>query len=253
LLPTFFVSHGAPTLALQRTAATAFFRNLSALVERPKAILMVSAHWETAQATVGTGTETIHDFYGFPEPLYQLKYEPRAADDVAGRAVAALQGIGERVTRDGVRGRDHGMWVPLLLAWPAADIPVAQVSLIHGATPSRHFKIGEALRPLRDQGVLIIGSGSATHNLRQLSPSGATAPWASDFIGWLNTTLEAKDDAALQSWQTVAPHPQTNHPTPEHFDPIFVARGAAAGERSELVHSSWEFGSLSMNAYRFGD
>lgn len=252
MFPTFFVSHGAPTLALQRTAATTFFRSLSTLVERPKAILVVSAHWETDVPTVGTGTETIHDFHGFPEPLYQLRYEPTPAKDVAAHAVAVLKGIGETVAEDAIRGRDHGMWVPLLLAWPEADIPVAQVSLVHGAPASRHFRIGQALKPLRDEGVLIIGSGSATHNLRHLSPNGQTAPWATAFISWLDTTLERNDDAGLQAWQTSAPHARMNHPTPEHFDPIFVARGAAAGEKTTLVHSSWEFGSLSMNAYRFG-
>lgn len=253
MLPTFFVSHGAPTLALQSTAATDFFRQLPTLVERPRSILVVSAHWETAQPTVGTGTETIHDFYGFPEPLYRLRYEPRPASDVAERARQLLAAAGEPVVTDPVRGRDHGMWVPLLLAWPQADIPVVQVSLVHGAPASRHFRMGEALRPLREEGVLIIGSGSATHNLRQLSPSGATAPWASAFTAWLDSTLATKDDAALQSWQTAAPHARMNHPTPEHLDPIFVARGAAAGEKSDKVHSSWEFGSLSMNAYRFGN
>lgn len=252
MLPSFFLSHGAPTLALQRTAAANFLRTFASLVERPRAILIVSAHWETERLTVGTGTETIHDFYGFPQELYRLNYVPPAADDVAERAAAVLQAAGETVALDAVRGRDHGMWVPLLLAWPKADIPVTQISLVGGADPARHFAIGQALRPLRDDGVLIIGSGSATHNLRKI-PTPKTADWARAFIAWLDSTLESHDDAALQAWQSAAPFAQINHPSPEHFDPILVARGAAAGERTTIVHSSWEFGSLSMNAYRFGE
>lgn len=201
---------------------------------------------------MGTGTKTIHDFHGFPEQLYRIAYEPAPASDVAERASTLLLGIGEHVMRDDTRGRDHGAWVPLLLAWPRADIPVVQVSLVHGAPASRHFAMGQALRPLRDEGVLIIGSGSATHNLRRLTPTGVVEPWAGAFIEWLNVTLAQGRDAELQAFRSVAPFPQINHPTPEHFAPIFLARGAAAGETSVLVHSSWEFGSLSMNAYRFG-
>ena len=251
MLPTFFISHGAPTLVLQRTAASAFLKQLSTLVERPKAILIVSAHWEEALLTIGTGTETIHDFYGFPEALYRLNYPAPVAGEVATQAAALLELANEPCVANNQRGRDHGMWVPLMLAWPRADIPVAQLSLVRGASPERYFEIGQALRVLREDGVLIIGSGSASHNLRYI-PSTTTAPWAAAFIDWLNATLDARDDQALLAWQSVAPHAQTNHPTTEHFDPIFIARGAAAGETSSLVHASWEFGSLPMNVYRFG-
>ena len=246
-MPTLFLSHGAPTVVAQQTPASDFLRSLAANVPVPKAILIVSAHWEAARPTVGLGVETIHDFYGFPKPLYELRYPAPLARDVADRAAQLLKPA--HVAIDPTRGRDHGVWAPLILAWPDAHVPVVQVSLVGGATPQTHYDIGHALAPLRDEGVLIIGS--ATHNLRA-RPTPLPAEWATQFIGWLDTTLTSGDDAALLSWQQAAPHAEINHPTPEHFDPIFVARGAAANEPTTLLHASYEFGSLSMNAYAFG-
>jgi 4,5-DOPA dioxygenase extradiol len=234
---------------MSNTPASAFLRSLAARVPAPKAILVVSAHWEEARPTIGLGAETIHDFYGFPLPLYALQYPAPAARDVAVRAAELLKP--QRVAIDGVRGRDHGVWTPLILAWPNADIPVVQLSLVGGAPSHAHFEIGRALAPLRDAGVLIIGSGSATHNLRA-RPTPLPADWATQFVGWLDNTLAARDDAALLDWKRAAPHAAINHPTSEHFDPIFVARGAAAGEPATRLHASYEFGSLSMNAYAFG-
>jgi 4,5-DOPA dioxygenase extradiol len=250
-LPTLFVSHGAPTLALQKTEASDFFRSLAPRLARPKAILVASAHWEEETPTLGLGTETIHDFYGFPPALYEMRYAAPPAPHVASRAVDLLQQAGIAARTDVARGRDHGAWIPLMLAWPAADIPVVQISLVARGDSSTHFEIGRALRPLRDEGVLIVGSGSATHNLRA-RPTPEPAEWASAFAGWLDRTLEAGDNAALQRWQAAAPHAEINHPTPEHFEPLLVARGAAAGEAASALHKSWEFGSLSMNAYAFG-
>ncbi len=248
-MPTIFLSHGAPTVVMQNTPASGFLRSLAARVPAPKAILVVSAHWEEARPTVGLGLETIHDFYGFPQPLYALRYPAPPARDVAERVTALLQPA--HVAVDATRGRDHGVWTPLLLAWPKADVPVLQLSLVGGAAPARHYEIGRALTPLRDEGVLIVGSGSVTHNLRA-RPTPQPADWATRFVRWLDNTLATGDDAALLDWKRTAPHAEINHPTPEHFDPIFVARGAAAGEAATQLHASYEFGSLSMNAYAFG-
>ena len=249
--PTLFVSHGAPTLAIQKTDASEFLKALASRLPRPKALLVASAHWEEPVASLGLGTETIHDFYGFPQALYEMRYPAPPAPDVAARASGMLlaAGIGARTAE--ARGRDHGAWIPLMLAWPGADIPVAQLSLVAGGDAATHFAIGQALGPLRGEGVLIIGSGSATHNLRA-RPTPAPAEWASSFVDWLDVALETRDDDALRHWRTVAPHAQINHPTPEHFEPLLIARGAAAGEGSTRLHRSWEFGSLSMNAYAFG-
>lgn len=248
-MPTLFLSHGAPTLVMAKTPASDFLRSLASRVSAPKAILVVSAHWEAAQPTVGLGLETIHDFYGFPQQLYQLQYPAPLARGVAGRATELLKPVGVAINDS--RGRDHGVWAPLILAWPEAQVPVVQVSLVGGAAPQTHYEIGRALAPLRDEGVLIIGSGSATHNLRA-RPTPAPAEWATQFVGWLDNMLVTQDDAALLDWKRVAPHAEINHPSSEHFDPIFVARGAAAEEPSTRLHASYEFGSLSMNAYAFG-
>jgi 4,5-DOPA dioxygenase extradiol len=248
-MPTLFLSHGAPTLALAKTPASDFLRSLAAMVAKPKAVLVISAHWEETRPTVGLGIETIHDFYGFPPALYEMRYPAPLARDVAERTTSLLHQAD--ATTDSARGRDHGVWVPLMLAWPNAELPVVQLSLIGGATPQAHYDIGRALAPLRDEGVLIIGSGSATHNLRA-RPTPQPAEWATSFIGWLDAALETGNDAALLDWRRSAPYADINHPTAEHFDPIFVARGAAAGEASTRLHASYEFGSLSTNAYGFG-
>jgi 4,5-DOPA dioxygenase extradiol len=248
-MPTLFLSHGAPTLAMTKTPASDFLKSLAAKLPKPKAALVISAHWEEQQPTLGLGLETIHDFYGFPPALYQMRYPAPLARDVAERAASLLRDAG--AATDPARGRDHGVWVPLMLAWPGADLPVVQLSLIGGGTPQAHYDIGRALAPLRDEGVLIVGSGSVTHNLRA-RPTPEPADWAKRFVAWLETTLDADNDAAFLDWRRTAPYPEINHPTPEHFDPIFVARGAAAGEPSMRLHASYEFGSLSMNAYGFG-
>jgi 4,5-DOPA dioxygenase extradiol len=250
-LPTVFLSHGAPTLAITKTAASDFLRSLAGLLAKPKAILVVSAHWEEAQPTVGLSTETIHDFYGFPQALYQMRYPAAVATDVVERVMGLLRAADIQSGARADRGRDHGVWIPLMLAWPDGDVPVVQLSLIGGADPSVHYRLGQALRPLRDEGVLIIGSGSATHNLRA-RPTPQPQEWASAFAAWLDRTLSSGDDAALLDWRAAAPYAEINHPSAEHFDPIFVARGAAEGEASRKLHESWEFGSLSMNAYAFG-
>ncbi|MCE9523675.1 MAG: dioxygenase [Alphaproteobacteria bacterium] len=250
-MPTLFVSHGAPTLAIQTTPASDFLRALAARLPKPKAVFVVSAHWEVAEATLGLGSETIHDFYGFPPALYQLNYPAVPAREVAVRAAGLLRRAGIAARIDEIRGRDHGAWMPLILSWPHADVPVAQLSLIAGGDATAHFAMGRALKPLRDEGVLIVASGGATHNLRA-RPTTQPAAWATAFVGWLDRTLEARDDEGLRNWRAVAPYAEINHPTPEHFEPIMVARGAAEGEVATPLHVSYEFGSLSMNAYAFG-
>lgn len=251
MLPTLFLSHGAPTLAISQTPASDFLRSLAARLPRPKAVLIASGHWEDATPSLGLGPETVHDFYGFPDALYRLRYPAPAARDVAKRAHEFLKQNDLPSRIDEGHGRDHGVWIPLMLAWPDANVPVVQLSLIDGGSAEEHFALGRALKPLRDEGVLIVGSGSATHNLRA-RPTPKPAEWATSFVGWLDHTLDARDDGALQRWRADAPYAEINHPTPEHFEPIMIARGAAAGELSTRLHASWEFGSLSMNAYQFG-
>ena len=250
-MPSLFVSHGAPTLIIEDRPARAFLAGLAGLVPRPTAILAVSAHWTTDRPAVSVSgqPETIHDFYGFPEQLYRLHYKAPGAPELA-RRVATLTGA---VPAD--YGLDHGAWVPAMLGWPAADIPIFQLSVQPEMTPAHHIALGRKLAPLRDEGVLVLGSGSATHNLRRLVRGGgdvAPEPWAQAFDDWLADTLEQGDEAALADYRTGAPHARDAHPTDEHFLPLHVAFGAAGeGARGHALHRSFSLGNLSMAAYAF--
>ncbi|MBS0517310.1 MAG: dioxygenase [Proteobacteria bacterium] len=253
-MPTVFVSHGAPTLILENVPARAFLAALGTLVPPPTAIIAVSAHWTTDGPAVSTNArpETIHDFYGFPEPLYRLHYDASGAPELAAR-VAALTGA----VADPRYGLDHGAWVPAMLAWPKADIPIFQLSVQPYRSPADHIALGRKLAPLREEGVLVMGSGSATHNLRRLmrGQPGATPapePWARQFDDWLAETLERGDEAALADYRQQAPHAKEAHPTDEHFLPLHVAYGAAGpGAHGKALHRSFTLGNLSMAAYAF--
>ncbi|MGZ8303785.1 MAG: dioxygenase family protein [Telluria sp.] len=257
-IPSLFVSHGAPTLAIVDSPARRFLAELGATLPRPKAILVVSAHWESGggpAVSLAAQPETIHDFGGFPEELYAIRYPAPGAPVVALRAAVLLGEAGFAVGQSGQRGFDHGAWVPLRLMYPAADIPVAQVSIMRGASPSAHEKMGQALASLRDEGVLIIGSGSLTHNLHEFRGGAidAAAPqWVADFGAWMKAQLDVGDRAALRDYRTLAPHAARNHPTEEHLLPLFVAMGAAgAAAKAERVHASFEYGVLAMDVYAF--
>jgi 4,5-DOPA dioxygenase extradiol len=255
-LPTFFVSHGAPTLALDPGATGAFWQRLAAELPRPEAVLCISAHWTTAEPEVSAvaRNETIHDFYGFPEPLYRIAYPAPGAPALAER-VAELLGAGGVATRiDRARGLDHGAWVPLRSMYPEADVPALQLSVQPQRDVAWHRRLGAALAPLRSEGVLILASGGAVHNLRALDWSGeGPAPaWARAFDDWLAAALAEGDTAALLDWRNAAPDARQAQPTTEHFLPLFVALGAAGeGARGECLHRGFTYGSLSMAAFRF--
>lgn len=257
-LPTIFVSHGSPMLALQDSPARRFLQGLGQSLPRPKAIAVVSAHWETAGSpavSLAPQPSTIHDFGGFPQALFDMRYPAVGAPDVAERAAALFEAAGIPVGRSADRGLDHGAWVPLKLMYPDADVPVMQISLVRGASPAVHEKLGQALAQLRHEGVLVIGSGSLTHNLYEYrgQPVDAPAPrWVSEFESWMRERLEANDTAALLDYRNRAPSAKQNHPTEEHLLPLFVAMGAAgAGAKAKLLHSSFEHGVLAMDAYAF--
>ena len=230
--------------------AHTFLKNLGSCLPRPEAILVVSAHWETVTPRI-TGAEhldTTHDFYGFPEPLYELRY-PASGNLALAKQVATL--LNPAASVDPIRGLDHGAWVPLLLMFPQADIPVLQLSLQTPLGAAHHLKLGEALAPLREQGVLIIGSGGATHNLREyFHPIGDHQPYE-DFAAWLHDTLIRGDLAALLDYRQRAPQAARNHPTEEHLLPLFVALGAGGSHAARLHHSFDR--TLCMDAYEFDD
>ncbi len=257
MLPTLFISHGAPTLPIMESPAASFLKGLAATMERPKAILVASAHWETERPEVSAVAvnETIHDFYGFPRVLYQMTYPAPGDPALAMRVAGLLHGAGLRTTLDPGRGLDHGAWVPLLLAYPAHDIPVLQVSLQTKLGPAHHAKLGAALAPLRNEGVLVIGSGSWTHDLRRFrgqAPDAPVQPDVAEFADWMDRAVEDGRTDDLLNYRSRAPFAAEIHPTEEHLLPLFVALAAAGPDaRPVRLHSSATFSMLRMDAYAF--
>ncbi|HRY15657.1 MAG: dioxygenase [Candidatus Competibacteraceae bacterium] len=256
--PSIFVSHGAPSLLLEpEQPAHQFLQELGADLGRPTAIVVISAHWEAATPTLTTAPrlETIHDFSGFDPALYAWRYAPRGAVAVSAWAHALLETAGFHPQVDPSRGIDHGAWVPLALMYPAADVPVAQLSVQSQHGPAHHQSLGQALRPLREEGVLILASGSLTHNLRaafRWTPGEPTPPTVSAFSAWVADTLTGDQPGSLLDYEAQAPDAYWNHPTPEHFLPLFVAWGAGTpGVRPRRVHTSVTWGALAMDAYVF--
>ncbi len=256
--PVLFVSHGAPSLILDNAPARDFLAGLGAALPRPRAVLVVSAHWETMRPTVSTAEapETIHDFRGFQPELYAMRHAAPGAKDVAAEAIDALTAAGIR-SESAERGLDHGAWVPMKLIDPEARLPLLQLSIVSGQDAAFHFRLGAALAPLRDRGVLILASGSATHDLatffRQRPALHDPAPeWVSDFGDWIADRLEANDVAALLDYRARAPHAARNHPTEDHILPLHVALGAGAGEAGRRIHRSHAFALLQMDAYAWG-
>ena len=288
LLPTLFLSHGGgPCFFMtggafrdldSKSPAAAFLRGLVpalALPARPSALVVISAHWEGPGDTVlllsSPAPPLLYDYHGFPPETYQLAWPAPGAPALAARAAALLAAAGFTPALDASRGYDHGVFVPLKLAFPEADIPTLQVSL-HGALDAaRHVALGRALAPLRAQGALIIGSGFATHNLREIAPGAPPAPWAQQFDDWLAGALLgagpqgfAALSAALIAAPAAAPHFARAHPTTEHLLPLYVALGAAcpggaaegADGSADLVrvtrlYSQIVMGSASLASYRF--
>ena len=254
MLPSLFISHGSPMLALQPGASGVALSQLAAGLPKPTAILLVSAHWESSELRVNGARQpaTLHDFGGFPAPLYQIQYPAPGSPTLAAQVVELLAEAGLVAQIDPTRPLDHGAWVPLSLLYPQADIPVVQLSLPSRLGPALQNRIGRCLSVLRRQGVLLIGSGSITHNLGELDwhagPQTIT-PWAKDFRDWIVERLEQDDEAALLDYRRQAPHAQRNHPSDEHLLPLFFAR--AAGERFSLVHQGFTYGALGMDIYRF--
>jgi 4,5-DOPA dioxygenase extradiol len=254
-LPSLFLSHGAPTLSLDPGATGAFWQRLARELPRPKAVLCISAHWMTEEpaASAPLRNDTIHDFYGFPAPLYQMTYPAPGAPELAQRVAALLGRAGIGCAIDGARGLDHGAWVPLRLMYPAADVPTIQVSIQPRRDAAWHHRLGAALMPLRQEGVLILASGGAVHNLRALAREGGEAQaWAKAFDDWLASALAEGREAELLDWTHRAPHARLAQPSPDHFLPLFVALGAAGkGARGLRLHEGFTLGSLSMAAFQF--
>ena len=252
-----FLSHGSPMTVLTDTPGHRFLAGLGAAIPRPKAIVMASAHWCTAAPALSAPerNDTIHDFYGFPEALYACRYPAPGAPALAARAAEMLGAAGLPAAIDPARGLDHGAWVPLLLAWPEADIPVIQLAIQPRRDPAYHLALGRALAPLAAEDVLLIGSGSFTHNLGRIRREAVGAPDAPDvaaFADWMDAALEAGRTEELLAYRTRAPYAAEQHPTDEHLLPLYVALGAAgAGAKGTLLHRSADYGVLRMDAFAF--
>jgi 4,5-DOPA dioxygenase extradiol len=257
MFPALFLSHGSPMLALTDAPARDFLRGLGRELGIPSAILVASAHWETPAPAFNAvaRNQTIHDFYGFPPALHEMRYEPPGAPALAEKAASMLSRAGMPSTIDLQRGLDHGAWIPLLLMYPQADIPVLQVSIQSHLDPAHHLRVGRALAPLRDENVLIIGSGSFTHNLSQLRRGAVEAPQPPDviaFTDWFDAAITDHRTEDLLNYRTRAPYAVQQHPTDEHLLPLYVALGAAGEKPSGgRLHSSAMYSSLRMDAYAF--
>lgn len=256
-MPVVFLSHGAPPLA-DDSVWTQQLAGWSASMPKPRSVLMISAHWENDPLTM-SATRTVplfYDFWGFPERYYQVRYPAPGAPELADKVERLLREGGHGVERDEERGLDHGAYVPLKEMYPDADVPVLQVSM-PTLDPAKLFEVGKRLAPLRDQGVLIVGSGFSTHNLREMDwhagPQAHPPNWSVEFDDWLGQQLLASDVDALINFQHSAPAAHLAHPRTEHFAPLFVALGAtvANGLDSTTPVTGFWFG-LSKRSVQFG-
>lgn len=258
MLPSLFVPHGAPTFALHPGAAGTRLARLGSELPRPRAIVVASAHWDTPTPLVGAAAqpETIHDFWGFPEPLYDFHYPAPGAPDVASDVVELLGQAGFAAEPSGDRGLDHAIWIPLRLMFPHADVPVVPLSIQSHAGPEYHYRLGQALAPLLRNDVLVIGSGNLTHNLRdyQLATvsGGGTPPYVHEFADWVWQRLEGNNLAALFDYRRYAPAAQRAHPTEDHLLPLYVALGAAgANQEATRLHAGVDDLVLAMDVFAF--
>ena len=256
-MPVVFVSHGAPTLAIEDNDAHRFLRTFGMRLARPRTILVLSAHFDARVATVtaAESPQTIHDFGGFSKELYEMTYPAPGSPELANEVVGLLAAAGVPAMITASRGLDHGAWIPLSLMYPQADIPVVQVSIDTRRGSAYHHDLGRHLAPLRDDGVLIMGSGGVTHNLRELAWDGghaATPQWAEAFNEWVAEAIAAGRIDDLLAYRDLAPHAARNHPTEEHFFPLLCALGAVSeDDHRARVHHSYTMGALSMDTYQF--
>lgn len=254
--PACFISHGAPSFAIEPDALSAYLHKLGKSLPNVKAVLIVSPHWQTRQLEVMSTLkpETVHDFFGFPAALYDLQY-PAQGDPVLARSVTdLLNQQGFTAIENTSQGYDHGAWVPLLYLFPNHTIPVIQVSLPIHFNPQLAFNLGKALTSLRDEGVMIIGSGGLTHNLYELqSKEAKPEAYIEEFTDWVDEKIQSKDFDKLLEYRNLAPHSKRAHPTEEHLLPLFVALGASREtEEAAIVKNQVYYGILSTQSYFWG-
>ena len=253
--PSLFVSHGSPMFAVEPGLLGPRLGALGHSLQGVRAVLVVSPHWQTRGVRVMASPrpETIHDFGGFPPVLYTLRYDVDGAPDLATQAVKLLTQAGLEASIDEQRGLDHGAWVPMRHLRPQGDLPVFQVSLPHDIDAAGALRLGAALAPLREQGVLIIGSGSMTHNLYEFRQHIEDPEYAQQFADWVRAAVERHDVEGLVDYRRRAPHAQRAHPTEEHYLPLLVALGAShADDAARFIEGGMTYGVLSMDSYLWG-
>ncbi len=253
-MPAVFISHGSPMVAVQsgpyQEALAEFGRTL-----KPKAIVAISAHWGSGSTVGITATErnsTLHDFGGFPAALYELTYNAPGSPELAAHIAELLRAGGWDAAITPNRGLDHGVWIPLRLMCPAADVPVVELSVPLQLSPEELYKIGEALVPLRREGVLILGSGGIVHNLRLVKFESIHHPvdaWAAEFDSWFRDAAKGGRHADLFRYEELAPHARMAVPTYEHFAPVFPILGAGSGGAVSTIYEGFEHGNISMRSF----
>ena len=253
--PSLFVSHGSPMFALEPGLLGPNLLRIGASLSGLTAIIVVSPHWQTRGVRISgsASPETIHDFGGFPAPLYALQYPAPGEPRIAAQALGLLQAAGFDAAIDTQRGLDHGAWVPLRYLKPDANVPVLQVSMPHDLDAAGALRLGRALAPMREQGVLVIGSGSLTHNLYEFRRHINDPEYAQAFADWTADAVARGDVESLVHYRSRAPHAQRAHPTEEHFLPLLVAFGASdVSEPRRVVEGGMTYGILSMDSFGFG-
>jgi 4,5-DOPA dioxygenase extradiol len=255
--PAVFLAHGSPMSALGGDDHAAALRAFGSGIAGMRAILIVSAHWQVSRPLRVTAWESaplLYDFGGFPEELNAITYPAPGDPALAARVARTLVAEGQASRFERERGLDHGAWVPLRLAWPEATVPVLQLSMPF-VDPQDMFRVGRALRPLRDDGFVVVGSGGIVHNLRKVKLQDKNAPvddWAVEFDSWVAKQVEARNLDSLFAYKSAGPHARISVPTTEHFDPLFITLGAAfASETVVPVFEGFQYGNLSMRSFAF--
>lgn len=254
--PALFISHGSPMMAVQQSATSDFLVSLGQTLSKPRAIVVFSAHFDEAHdivITSGDAPQTIHDFYNFPKALYEIQYPAPGDPKLANTISEYFYKAGIKAVQSAKQGWDHGVWIPLRLMYPAANIPIVQVSINTRLGTKAMYKYGQLLAPLRSDNVLIIGSGGISHNLREIFKSPATpnrVQMVNEFTHWVEQKLITQNTQALLNYLNEAPNALFNHPTAEHFLPLFAALGSGDGQ-VEKIHKDIEMDILALDAYKF--
>lgn len=261
VFPPLFLSHGAPNMGLRDIPVRDFLRSLGERFQKPDAIISISAHFETDGVAVVSdpAPDMIYDFRGFEKELHEFIYPAPGEPALAAEVFSSLRNAGLPVMVVPKRGFDHGTWVPLSLVYPDASIPVVQVSIDPEQTPEFHYRMGKALAGFPARNIAVIGTGNITHNLSALFGKGRDAHldanikrYVAEFLEWLDLQLESGNSDNLLNYREKAPYAAENHPTDEHFLPIFAALGAAGSSATATkLHSSFDFDFLAMDAWAF--